>query len=106
MNGLSVRAAAEKLNTSESTVRRLLPTTLRVLPGPGRVRITPESVEAERVARILALGGYPTPVCSPAHERLEADNRVLKQVIQDLLVSSSALADAVRGLTQPDVPND
>lgn len=106
MLGLTVHEAAERLHTSESSVRRLVGGTLRALPGPGPLRVDADSVEQARVARILALGGFATKMCSAEHEGLEAENLKLKQVIQDLLVSSGAMADAVRELTQPDIPNN
>lgn len=104
--GYTVRQASERLRISEATVRRAIGVGLIAVPGPGPTRLTAVSVEAERIARIRALGGYPEPVCTPEHEALEGDNERLRYTIQRLQSVIDELQEVVREFTLPRVPND
>lgn len=111
MDPLTVQAAANTLDVSEATIRRMLKSGLLLgVVNDGPVRVDAASLEGMRCAKIVRLSGFVSQSAPVPHagelEAAELEVDTLKQVVLDLRVAQAALLDAIGRLVEPAFPND
>jgi hypothetical protein len=105
----SVADAVRLTGHSESKVRRLVDAgVLTLLPDHRPLRLTRQSVDAERAAILTRLDAVERDALEPAGDRIEhLELRVieLSGALSDLTAAHSAVLDTFRRLSSDGVPN-